>query len=192
MQPLGDPHSARTVGRFSTRLRRAADAGHPPQAHRAPYTRPHGPSARAGSCVMGGQAAKRAAEAQTSRDPRCQLDARLTRAYRLPHALLAIVRARRGRELAAGLTAATASGLDALARFARGWQEDLAAGTAGLTLHGSNGPVEGQITRLQRLKRQGDGRASAACLRQRLLPAAERPGRPSRAPAHHGVCGRVA
>ena len=66
-----------------------------------------------------------------------------------------MVRERRGRYLEAWITAATDSGSDALARFARGLREDLAAVTAGLTLEWSNGPVEGQITRLKLLKRQG-------------------------------------
>ena len=45
----------------------------------------------------------------------------------------------------------------ALARFAHGLQEDLAGVTAGLTLSWSSGPMEGQITRLKLLKRQGYG-----------------------------------
>ena len=44
---LGYTHSARTVCCFITRLRRAADAGHPPEWQRSPYTCPQGPSARA-------------------------------------------------------------------------------------------------------------------------------------------------
>jgi transposase len=100
------------------------------------------------------------------------MDARSTRGYRLPQAFLAIVREHRGRDLEAWITAATDSGIGALARFARGRQEDLAAIQAGLTLAWSNGPVEGQITRLTRLKRQGYGRTGFALLRQRVLPAA--------------------
>jgi transposase len=175
IQTLGYTHSARTVGRFITRLRRAADAGHPPEAQRSPYTRPQGPSARAVSFVMVGQAAKRSAEAQTYLDQLCQMDARITRAYQLAHAFLAIVRERRGRDLEAWIIAATDSGIDVLARFARGLREDLAAVTAGLTLPWSNGPVEGQITRLKLLKRQRYGRASSALLRQLILQAAEMP-----------------
>ena len=57
----------------------------------------------------------------------------------------------------------------ALARFAEGLQEDLAAITAGLTLPWSNGPVEGQVNRLKLLKREGYGRASVRLLRQRLM-----------------------
>jgi transposase len=172
IRTLGYTHSARTVCRFITRLRRAADAGHPPEAQRSPYTRPQGPSARAVSFVMVCQAAKRSAEAQTYLDQLCQLDARITRAYRLTQAFLAMLRERRGSDLVAWITAATDSGIDALARFARGLQEDLAAVTAGLTLSWSNGPVEGQITRLKLLKRQAYGRAGSALLRQRVLQAA--------------------
>jgi transposase len=67
---------------------------------------------------------------------------------------------------------ATHSGLEALARFARGLQDDLAAVTAGLTLPWSNGVTEGQIHRLKLVKRQGYGRAGFALLRQRVLHAA--------------------
>jgi transposase len=172
IQALGYTHSAWTVCRFITQLRRAADAGHPPESQRSPYTRSQGPSARAVSFAMVGQAAKRSAEAQTYLDQLCEMDARITRAYRLAQGFLAIVRERRGSDLEAWITAATDSGIDALARFARGLQEDLTAVTAGLTLPWSNGPVEGQITRLMLLKRQGYGRAGSALLRQRVLQAA--------------------
>jgi transposase len=110
---------------------------------------------------MVGPAAKRSAEAQTYLDQLCQVEARITRAYQLTHAFLALARERRGCDLEAWIMAATASGIDGLARFARGLQEDLAAVTAGLTLPWSNGPVEGQSTRLKLLKRQGYGRAGS-------------------------------
>ena len=172
IQAQGYRHSARTVGRFITRLRRAAEAGHPPESQHSPYMRSQGPSARAVSFVMVCPAAKRAAEAQTYLDQLCQMDAGIMRAYQLTQGFLALVRERRGRDLEAWITAATASGLDALARFARGLCDDLAAVTAGLTLAWSNGPVEGQITRLKLLKRQGYGRTGFALLRQRVLQAA--------------------
>jgi transposase len=172
IQALGYTHSARTVCRFITRLRRAADVGHSPESQRSPYMRPQGPSARAVSFVMVGPAAKRSSQAQTYLAQLCQIDARITRADRLAQDFLALVRERRGHELHAWITAATDSGIDALARFARGLQTDLAAVTEGLTLSWSNGPVEGQITRLKLLKRQGYGRAGFALLRQRVLQAA--------------------
>jgi transposase len=66
----------------------------------------------------------------------------------------------------------TRSGIEELARFAHGLQEDLSAITAGLTLEWSNGVTEGQIHRLKLLKRQGYGRAGVALLRQRVRLAA--------------------
>ena len=159
IQTLGYTHSARTVGRFITRLRRAADAGPPPESQRSPYMSPQGPSARAVSCVMVYRAAKRSREAQTYLDQRCQIDAGIARAHGLTHAFLALVRERRGEDLNAWMAEAMDSGIEALARFARGLQDDLNAITAGLTLGWSNGPVEGQVTRLKLLKRQSYGRA---------------------------------
>jgi transposase len=172
IQARGYRHSARTVCRFITRLRRAADAGLPPESQGSPYTRPQGPSARAVSFAMVCPAAKRPREAQLYLDQLCQIEAGIARAYGLTQAFLAMVGERRGRDLEAWMTAATDSGIGALARFARGLQADLPAVQAGLTLAWSNGPVEGQITRLKLLKRQGYGRASFALLRQRVLHAA--------------------
>jgi transposase len=117
-------------------------------------------------------AAKRSREPQTYLDQLCQIDIGIARAHALSQAFLAIVRERRGKDLEAWITAATASGIDTLARFGRGLQEDLAAVSAGLTLSWSNGPVEGQITRLKLLKRQGYGRAGFSLLRQRIVQAA--------------------
>jgi transposase len=172
IQRLGYTHSARTVRRFITRLRQAADAGHPPEAQGSPYMRHQGPSARAVSFVMVSPVATRSREARTYVDQLYAMDAGIARAHELTQGFLIMVRERRGRDLEAWITAATDSGIDALARFARGLREDLAAVTAGLTLPWSNGPVEGQITRLKLLKRQGYGRAGFPLLRQRVLQAA--------------------
>ena len=98
------------------------------------------------------------------------------RINKLSTPFLALVRGRRGAALETWMTEAVASGIETLARFAQGLQEDLAAVKAGLTLPWSNGPVEGHINRLKLLKRQGYGRAGFALLRQRvLLPAAGGP-----------------
>jgi transposase len=172
IQALGYTHSARTVCRFITQLRRAADAGHPPESQGSPYTRPQGPSARAVSFAMVSPAAKGSLEVQTYIDQLCQLDAGIARAHALSEAFLALVRKRRGQDLGTWIAEATHSGLEALARFARGLQDDLAAVTAGLTLPWSNGVTEGQIHRLKLVKRQGYGRAGFALLRQRVLHAA--------------------
>jgi Transposase len=173
LQALGYTHSARTVGRFITRLRRAADAGHAPEPQGSPDTRPQGPSARAVSGTMVRPAAKRSYEAQTSVDQLCQMDTGIARAHGLSHAFLTMVRERRGHALAAWLAEATSSGLDELAaRCTRRLQEDVSAVTAGLTREWSNGVTEGQSLRLKRVKRQGDGRAGFALLRPHLVHAA--------------------
>jgi transposase len=172
IRALGYTHSARTVGRFITQLRRAADAGQSPESQGSPYTRPQGPSARAVSFAMVCPAAKRLREAQAYVDQLCQVDAGIARAHALSQAFLTMVRERRGQDLEAWMAEATDSGIEALARFARGLQEDLAAVTAGLTLEWSNGVNEGHVHRLKLVKRQGYGRAGFALLRQRVLRAA--------------------
>ena len=115
---------------------------------------------------------KRSREAQTSVDQLCQMDADIARAPALSEAFLAIVRERRGADLEAWMAGAISSGIAALARFARGLQDDLPAVKAGLTVEWSNGVTEGQIHRLKLVKRQGYGRAGFALLRQRILQAA--------------------
>jgi transposase len=80
IQALGYTHSARTVCRFITQLRRAADAGLPPESQGSPYTRPQGPSARAVSFAIVCSAAKRSDDARTYLNQLCQVDARISRA----------------------------------------------------------------------------------------------------------------
>jgi transposase len=65
-----------------------------------------------------------------------------------------------------------ARGMPEWVHFASGLQREHAAVQAALTLPYSNGQVEGQITKLKRLKRQSYGRATLECLRQRRLRAA--------------------
>jgi transposase len=64
-----------------------------------------------------------------------------------------------GRDRDAWITAVTDSGIEELARFARGLQDDLIAIQAGLTLEWSNGTAAGRMTRLKLLKRHGYGHA---------------------------------
>jgi transposase len=172
IQTLGYTHSARTVCRFITQLRRASEAGRPPETQASPYTRPQGPSARAVSFAMVCPAAKRSREAQMYLAQLCQMDISIARAYTLSQAFLLLIRERQGHALGAWMAEATDSGIAELARFARGLQDDLVAIKAGLTLDWSNGVTEGQIHRLKLLKRQGYGRAGFALLRQRVLQAA--------------------
>jgi transposase len=117
-------------------------------------------------------AAKRSQDAQLYIEQLCQVDAGVAQANELIQAFLAMVRERRGADLEAWVAKTMRSGIDELARFARGLQADLAAMTAGLTLEWSNGVTEGQIHRLKLVKRQGYGRAGFALLRQRMLQAA--------------------
>jgi transposase len=117
-------------------------------------------------------AATRSDDAHTYLHQLCQVDARLSRAYALSQAFLALMRARRGDDLETWRAEATHSGIDELARFAQGLQDDLGAITTGLTLEWNNGVTEGQIHRLKLVKRQGYGRNGFALLRQRVLQAA--------------------
>jgi hypothetical protein len=153
IQTPGHTHPARTVGRFITRLRRAAEAGQSPKSQGSPYVRPQGSSARAVSLVMVCQATKRAVRPSCSWTSSVPMDAGIAGAYQLSRAFLAMVRDRRASDLETWITAATGSGIDALTRFACGLQEDLAAFTAGLTLAWSHGPVEGQLERIADLER---------------------------------------
>jgi transposase len=172
IQALGYSHSARTVCRFITQLRRAAEAGQPLEPQGSPFSRPQGPSARAVSFAMVCPAAKRSKEVQTYLDQLCHVDTHIARAYTLSQAFLTLVRERRGEALEAWMAEAIDSGVAALARFARGLQDDLRAIIAGLTLEWSNGVTEGQIHRLKLLKRQSYGRAGVAVLRRRILQVA--------------------
>jgi transposase len=172
LRAQGYSHSARTVSRFITRLRRASEAGWAPETQTSPYTRPQGPSARAVSFTWVCPEVKRSQDAQLYVDQLRQVDQSIGQAYTLSQAFLALVRERQGDALEAWMAKAAVSGIEALARFAQGLQEDLAAVKAGLTLPWSNGPVEGHVNRLKLLKRQGYGRADVGLLRQRVLQVA--------------------
>jgi transposase len=82
------------------------------------------------------------------------------------------VRERDPAGLAAWLAAAEAADLPEVREFALGLRRDLAAVTAALREPWSSGQVEGQITRLKLLKRQGYGRQRFDLLRRRVLRAA--------------------
>ena len=67
------------------------------------------------------------------------------------------------------LERAAASGVRVLTTFAAGLRQDGAAVRAALTLPWSSGQAEGQINRLEFLKRQMDGRAGFDLRRRRVL-----------------------
>jgi transposase len=82
------------------------------------------------------------------------------------------VRQRQPTQLDPWLARAATSALPPFRRLAKGWREDYAAGKAGVTRPWSQGPIEGQINRLKRLKRQMCGRARLDLLARRFLLAA--------------------
>ncbi|HEY3230833.1 MAG TPA: transposase, partial [Roseiflexaceae bacterium] len=148
------------------------ETGRPPEQQLSPFTRPQGPSPRAVSFVVVRPAAKRTSEEQMYLDQLWPLDTTLAQANELTQRFLTILRERQGQELDAWITDVLVSGIDNLARFARGLQDDMAAVKAGLTLEWSNGVTEGHNHRLKLIKRQAYGRAGFDFLRQRVLQAA--------------------
>ena len=98
-----------------------------------------------------------------------QADDAVATAYALTQDFATMLRERRGASLDSWLASASGGGIPELRRFALGLQGDLDAVRAGLTEPWSTGPVEGQITRLKLIKRQGYGRAGFALLRRRVL-----------------------
>jgi transposase len=92
----------------------------------------------------------------------------LRRAVEEARAFVTLVRERRAAALDPWLKAAQGG---PLAGFADGLRRDHAAVAAALVHPWSTGPVEGQITRLKLIKRQGYGRAGFDLLRARVLAA---------------------
>jgi len=95
----------------------------------------------------------------------------LKRAYDLIQSFLAMVHKREGKQLDAWLAKVAESGLPELLSFASGIEKDKDAVRAGLTWSINNGMVEGHVTKLKLIKRQGYGRAGFPLLRKRVLHA---------------------
>ena len=93
-------------------------------------------------------------------------------AYPLLQTFVRMVRARTPEPLDTWLTAASTGGVPDVASFAAGLRREHAARRAALTLPWSTGPVEGQITRLKLIKRQGYGRSGLDTLKRRFIHAA--------------------
>ena len=83
-----------------------------------------------------------------------------------------IMAQRRGQELPAWLEAAEADDLPELRSLAAGMRRGLEAVVNGLTLEHNSGAVEGNVTRVKRLKRDGYGRANFDLLRAQIVAAA--------------------
>lgn len=155
--------------RFIASLRRASEAGRPPEVEQSPYTRAPGPSARSESFLVVSRPEKRSRLGRLYLEQLCQVEAKRAQLDELASSFQTLVRERRGEDWEAWRTQVAASDLEPLARFSEGLKDDLAGIQAGLTLPWSNGVTEGQINRLKLLKRQGYGRAGVALLRQRLV-----------------------
>lgn len=99
-------------------------------------------------------------------------DDRLACGYGLLQRFRHLIARRNVRELVDWLADAVNSGLRPFASLAHGIEADYAAVINGLKLRWSTGPVEGTVTRVKLLKRQGYGRASTRLLRRRIISAA--------------------
>lgn len=101
----------------------------------------------------------------------CLASAQLSQAYQLVQQFLTMVRKREGHRLDDWLQQVAQSGLAELQSFASGVEKDKEAVRAGLSLSINNGMVEGHVTKLKLIKRQGYGRAGFLLLRKRVLHA---------------------
>jgi transposase len=101
----------------------------------------------------------------------CQIDPEVVLAYDLVQQFAQMLRNRTGENLDAWLTQVQGSNLPELQSFAAGIEKDKDAVRAGLTWWINNGMVEGHVTKLKLIKRQGYGRAGFPLLRKRVLHA---------------------
>jgi len=92
-------------------------------------------------------------------------------AYELVQQFARMLRTRTGEHLDAWLAQVESSNLPELQSFAAGIEKDKDAVRAGLTWWINNGMVEGHVTKLKLIKRQGYGRAGFPLLRKRVLHA---------------------
>lgn len=100
-----------------------------------------------------------------------QLHSEVDLAYDLVQQFTQMLRTRTGEHLDAWLAQAANSQLPEFQSFAAGIDKDKEAVRAGLTWWVNNGVVEGHVTKLKLIKRQGYGRAGFPLLRKRVLHA---------------------
>ncbi|WP_324615667.1 transposase [Streptomyces sp. XY66] len=93
----------------------------------------------------------------------------IARACDLARAFAELLRHRRGFLLPEWIRQAELDAPKPVSGFAGFLRQDLAAVTAGLTLHWSSGIVEGHVNRVKTFKRAMYGRASFGLLRTRIL-----------------------
>jgi transposase len=100
-----------------------------------------------------------------------QIDPEVDLAYDLIQQFAQMLRTRTGEYLDAWLAQVQSTALPELQSFAAGIEKDKDAVRAGLTWWISNGMVEGHVTKLKLIKRQGYGKAGFPLLRKRVLHA---------------------
>jgi transposase len=100
-----------------------------------------------------------------------QIHSEVDRAYDLVQQFAQMLRTRTGEHLDGWLDQVECSKLPDLQSFALGVKKDKDAVRAGLTWWINNGMVEGHVTKLKLIKRQGYGRAGFPLLRKRVLHA---------------------
>jgi transposase len=179
LQQRGYPGSYATVARYAQRLRQAQGQAPRQRRRRPPLPRVAEPPQRLLTARQAAWLVVRHEEQRTKDDTQqlAQLRAQhadVAEAIDLAQDFAQLVRQRQPQELEPWLARAAKSAVGAWRRFAKGLSDDFDAVKAGVTLPWSSGPVEGQITRLKRLKRQMFGRASLTLLERRFVLA---PGR---------------
>jgi hypothetical protein len=171
LRPLGFKGSAQTVRRYLRPFRVAGASPSRPD----PYRRKQAPTAPAvpkprtiskALLTHPGRLTENDALIAKNATADCPHLERLQQHIR---AFAKIMTQRRGQELPSWLDAAEADDLPALHSLATGMRRDLAAVINGLTLEHSSGAVEGNLTRIKRLKRDGYGRAKFDLLRAQIL-----------------------
>jgi transposase len=174
IREMGYRHSVDTVNRLLSSFRYTEQQGE---------KLPLAPRAKRGSIAGASPTAKNVAALFMRREEMlnaeqkeylerlCASDAALADARRLTQEFAKMVRNLEGEKLDRWLEEAEASGASAMKKFATGLKKDLPAVRAGLAEEWSNGPVEGFITKLKLIKRQGYGRANFDLLRTRALAA---------------------
>jgi transposase len=144
---------------------------------------PHAPRAKRGPIAGASPTAKNVAALFMRRDEMlneeqkaylerlCASERALSDARRLTQDFAKMVRNLEGEKLDGWLEEAAGCEASVMKKFAAGLKKDLEAVRAGLAEEWSNGPVEGFVTKLKLLKRQGYGRANFDLLRARILAA---------------------
>jgi transposase len=174
LQQRGYPGSYPTVARYVQRLRQAQGQTPRQRRRRLPLpvvAEPRRPllTARQAAWLVVRRAAPRdEEEAQQLAQLRAQ-HAEVAEAIDLAQDFAQLVRQQQPQALEPWLARAAKSAVGAFQRFAKGLRDDYEAVKAGVTLPWSQGPVEGQITRLKLLKRQMFGRAGLALLERRFV-----------------------